>query len=110
MGRTYSDATCLVVIAPAKFCPRKLKIDGVNPGVKRYMSRGPLIAYIMACPSCGFTEMHLQEKAGFVEDSDGLLLRTEKPVRCMVCNRYVRVVDRHDGVFIEAKLELPVSL
>lgn len=101
------EDTCLpLVIAPAKFCPRKL-----TPGmVKRYMSKGPLIAYIMACPSCGFPEMHLQEKASFVEE-EGVLKRTEKPVRCMVCLRHIVVVDRGAlGVFIEAKLAAPERL
>lgn len=103
---TRADASLSLVIAPSKFCPRKL-VPGM---VKRYMSKGPLIAYMVACPSCGFTEMHLQEKAGFVEH-EGALVEMKSPVCCMVCHRHISVVDRGAlGVFIEAHLAPVVPL
>ena len=46
------------VIAPDRTCPRKLK----KGELKRYMGKGgPLMAYMIACPSCGFIEMHMHE-------------------------------------------------
>lgn len=45
-------------------CVRKLA-----PGeCKRMFGTGPLHAYYVACPWCGFTALHLQSEAGFVED------------------------------------------
>jgi hypothetical protein len=84
---------------PSRFCPRRLK-----PGqVKRYMTVGPLVGYMVACPACGFIEMHMHEVAGFVEE-EGKLVATTKPVGCMLCGRGLRA---QDGT-IEARRELPV--
>lgn len=86
MSRRSEDRTLPLEVVPARTCPRKL-----TPGqVKRYMSTGPLLAYMIACPSCGFIEMHMQEHASFVEE-EGKLVRSEKPFRCMVCLRVISI-------------------
>lgn len=75
--------------APAKFCPRKLMIDG--PNVKRYMSHpAALFGYMLACPACGFIEMHTHEKVGFIE-ADGVLTATAHPARCLYCARTISI-------------------
>lgn len=74
--------------APSKFCPRKLTIEGFNS--KRYMSTGPLFGYMLACPACGFIELHTHEKIGFIE-ADEMLTATERPARCLYCNRVISV-------------------
>ncbi len=90
-SRPREAATVAIVQAPAVFCPRKLAPKG--PNVKRYMSTGPLAGYIIACPSCGFREMHMNERLGFVEE-DGKLVSASGRARCMVCGLFIRV---HDG-------------
>lgn len=85
------DKVIPMIIAPSKFCPRKLTNDGVSPSVKRYMSKGPLLGYMISCPGCGFVEMHMNEKVGYVESSDGVLRTTMKPVTCLVCQRTIKV-------------------
>ncbi len=81
--------------APSKFCPRKLACTPTkdNPegyNAKRYMSAGPLFGYIIACPACGFQEMHEHRAAGYVE-VDECATMTEKPVRCLNCSRVISI-------------------
>ncbi len=79
-----------VVLGP--FCPRKLRPEG--PNAKRYMAHPlALYGYMLACPTCGFIEMHTHEAAGFVE-LDGQLEATSSPVRCMLCMRSITIRDR----------------
>lgn len=85
-SRPTEDAALPIEVAPSRFCPRKLK-KGM---VKRYMSTGPLVGYMVACPSCGFIEMHLTEAAGYVE-VDGKLDHTTKPIGCMLCKRTISI-------------------
>lgn len=85
------DRTVALAIAPDRFCPRRLA-----PGqVKRYAQHPkPLIAYMCGCPGCGFIEMHMHDVAGFVEDAEGHLVRTTRPLECMNCKRILSVQDR----------------
>lgn len=69
---------------PARFCPRKLK----HGQCKRYMTVGPLIAYVLACPACGFIEMHQHDQARFVEEN-GKLVSASHAVSCMACRRTI---------------------
>ena len=89
--RPREEKSVAIVQAPSVFCPRKLAPKG--PNVKRYMSTGPLAGYIIACPSCGFREMHMHERLGFVEE-DGKLVSAASRARCMVCGLHIRV---HEG-------------
>lgn len=92
--RPREDASLPVVVAPSKFCPRKLK-----PGmVKRYMHTGPLVGYMVACPSCGFISLHLHEHGHFVDRVDvndpvPVVLISMAPVACMLCHRFIEVRD-----------------
>lgn len=85
-----ADRSLPVEVVPRKFCPRKL----VPGQVKRYLFEGPLAGYMVACPGCGFSEMHIHEQVGFVEE-DGKPIRTEGPRVhvCLLCRREVRFVD-----------------
>lgn len=60
----------------------------------------PLVAYYIACPSCGFREMHMHDKAGFVETTDGqnlerpaTLIATTNPLGCMYCGRTIIIAN-----------------
>ena len=75
------------VIAPDRTCPRKLK----KGELKRYMGKGgPLMAYMIACPSCGFIEMHMHEVADYVE-VDGKLDHANRALPCMLCHRKISI-------------------
>jgi DNA-directed RNA polymerase subunit RPC12/RpoP len=79
----------LPVVMTAK-CSRRLK-----PGeVRRTLLKGPLVGYAIACPGCGFIETHpdLHGEMGYIE-RDGALVGAEKPYRCMLCAREVRIAD-----------------
>lgn len=84
-----------VRVAPSLFCPRRLAPAG--PNVKRYMSAPkPLIAYMIACPSCGFCEMHMEEAMRFVEEArDGApaLIGAANVARCGCCRRALSIAD-----------------
>ncbi len=88
--RRGEDKALPIVCAPPRACSRKLK-----PGeVKRYMSVGPLVAYVISCPGCGFIENwpDLEGERGFVEEEGGKpgrLLAAKKPYECMLCHRKV---------------------
>lgn len=64
----------------AKFCPRKLK----KGQVKRYMSKGPLYGYMIACPGCGFIELHATRDASFVEE-DERVVSSMGAISCQSC-------------------------
>lgn len=81
------DAALPFEVMPSRFCPRKLK----KGQIKRYMSVGPLVGYMVACPACGFIEMHMKADAGYVEGDGGTLLHTTKPVKCMLCKRTISI-------------------
>lgn len=95
--RPTEDATLLCEIAPLKSCPRRLRAGQV----KRYLSKGPLVGYMVACPSCGFIELHLKERAGFVEE-EGVLVCTTSAVGCMLCGRSIRVFTEEGVLRISA--------
>lgn len=102
------DRQWLLVAAPSKFCPRKLGAVSMGPTVKRYMGVGkPLLGYMIACPGCGFTEMHMHAKAGFVESDTGDLIATLQPVQCINCKRQIRVFTEGTMTFVDAKLVCP---
>jgi hypothetical protein len=84
------DRAVPVVMAPSKFCPRKLTPHG--PNAKRYLSDGPLVGYMLACPACGFVEMHMHERSSFTEQA-GKLIAAAYPLRCMTCQRVISVLD-----------------
>lgn len=88
-------------MAPIKFCPRNLKPGG--PNSKRYMATGPLVAYVLACPSCGFIEMHQHSDAQF-EEQDGVLVAARKPLRCMSCRRVISIAG---GIVLAYSDDLP---
>ncbi len=113
------DRSVPVVVAPAKFCPRKLRPEG--PNVKRYMSKGPLAGYMIACPACGFTELHMDEKVHFrfrqepeatEFSNEGRLTGITCPPRCMYCARVITIdVDpATDESVLHAKQPTPVEL
>lgn len=95
-SRPTADASFECITVQSRSCPRKLK-----PGqVKRYMSKGPLFGYMIACPSCGFIEMHEHKKAQFIEQPDPenpdrpiFLVGTTNALRCMLCNRDIAAAD-----------------
>lgn len=60
--------------------------------VKRVFLRGPLHAYQLACPFCGFAAMHLREAGGFVEDGEAESSGPTKPGGPVVAFRHVRLV------------------
>lgn len=83
-----SGKTVQLEQVPAKFCPRRLK-----PGMcKRYMSTGPLYGYMLACPCCGFVELHADKAAGFIEENERLSA-TKQPVSCMNCRATISVTN-----------------
>jgi hypothetical protein len=71
------------------------------------MTKGPLAGYMIACPSCGFTELHMHEKVRFTfrheagpieEEPRSVLIGMEKPPKCLYCTRTIYVqVDPSTG-------------
>ncbi len=89
--RRGEDKALPVECMPPGTCSRRLK-----PGqVKRYTSTGPLIAYVISCPGCGFIENwpDLEGERGFVEDEGkpGKLIGAKRPYECMLCHRTVKL-------------------
>lgn len=84
---------------PSRFCPRRLK----RGQVKRYMSKGPLFGYMIACPGCGFIELHQDKDAGYVELEEQLVAST-KPVGCMNCKSTISIAG---GVVVALPKVLP---
>jgi hypothetical protein len=99
MSSRWVDQATNVRVAPAKFCPRKMTPSGFN--TKRYAHwPKPLLAYILVCPSCGFSEMQMHDKMGYVElrtVEPPVLVSTERKATCQVCKRAVFV---RDGVLV----------
>ena len=97
MIRRGEDRALRVECMPPRTCSRKLK-----PGqVKRYTSEGPLIAYAIACPGCGFIENwpDLDGERGFRESPKLTLVSMVRAFKCMLCHRLVTI----DGGVVEAK-------
>lgn len=89
-GKPTSDAALAIEHVPQRFCPRRLK-----PGqVKRYFYEGPLVGYMISCPSCGFIEMHLHKDADFTEaagEAPARLTGSSRPQTCMNCRRIISI-------------------
>lgn len=101
MSKSPREA-CAVPVAQAleRFCPRKLGRAG-GPNVKRYLAAPkPLLGYMVACPGCGFTELHMHEKVGYVEHA-GALVHVVLPFACMNCNGVLSV----DGGILAVRYE-----
>lgn len=62
--------------------------------VKRCLRRGPLVGYVIACPSCGLPAPYLDEDVGY-EERDGALVGISRPPACMKCGLLLRVSDGH---------------
>jgi hypothetical protein len=60
--------------------------------VKRLFLRGPLHAYQLGCPWCGFRTLVLQGEGRFTEDGEGETVGAVKPDGPEVRFRYVRLV------------------
>lgn len=84
----FEDRSTPVSLAEVKFCPRRLKPEG--PNCKRYMATGPLVGYMISCPSCKYIELHAHETAGFVEEN-GKLRAAANALRCVACSRTIRI-------------------
>ncbi len=96
------DKSLPVECMPPRTCSRRLK-----PGqVKRYTSAGPLIAYAICCPGCGFIENwpDLDKERGFREDPPLTLVAMLKPFKCMLCHRNVTI----EAGIVEARSGVPV--
>lgn len=104
MSRTPGqDAEVEAWQAPAKYCQRKLL-----PGqVKRYLAAPrPLLGYAIACPGCGFIELHMHERHRF-DEHEGALAGVAKPPSCMVCGRTITIRTDHGKTFIAATSPAP---